>query len=98
MFPTWLAVASSARSTKACTRQAPDEALGPGEVQVVTRRGENRSVPADSVVLAAGYRANTELCEELRSSVPDMVHVGDCAPLGDLRKALEEDDRAGLSR
>jgi len=67
------------------------------EVHVVTRRGENRSVPADSVVLAAGYRPNTELFEELRASVPDAVRAGDCARLGDLRKALEEGYRAGLS-
>jgi len=67
------------------------------DVRLLTRRGESRSIPADSVILATGYRPPTELVDELRGSVRETVCAGDCAGVGDLRKALEEGYRAGLA-
>lgn len=66
-------------------------------VTVRTEAGERRTVEADTVVLAAGAKPNTELLTSVEGKVAQVLSVGDCVkPLG-IREAIEEGYCAGLA-
>ena len=65
-------------------------------VTVRTETGERRTVEADTVVLAAGARPNTELLTSVEGKVAQVFSVGDCVKPRGIREAVEEGYRAGL--
>ncbi len=65
-------------------------------VHLVTRRGEARTVAADSVVLATGARPRRGLAEALAGRVPQLLEVGDCRRPGGVLAALADGRRAAL--
>ena len=66
-------------------------------VTVRTETGERRTVEADTVVLAAGARPNTELLTSVEGKVAQVLPVGDCVKPRGIREAVEEGYRAGLT-
>jgi 2,4-dienoyl-CoA reductase (NADPH2) len=66
-------------------------------VTVRIEAGERRTVEADTVVLAAGARPNTELSASVEGKVAQVFCVGDCVKPRGIREAVEEGYRAGLT-
>ena len=66
-------------------------------VTVRTEAGERRTVEADTVVLAAGARANTEFSASVEGKVAQVLPVGDCVKPRGIREAIEEGYCAGLT-
>lgn len=60
---------------------------------ITTRDGEKRTIPADTIVLAAGSEPNTELLQELRDSVPEIYKAGDCVQPRGILEALADGSR-----
>ncbi len=66
-------------------------------VIVRTREGERRTVEADTVVLAAGAKPNTDLLASIEGKVPQVFCVGDCIEPRGIREAVEGGYRVGLT-
>lgn len=49
-----------------------------GGVQVVSRSGEERLIPADNVIIALDREPNRELLKFLKGEVPVVHTIGDC--------------------
>lgn len=62
---------------------------------VVTCGGQDRLIPADTVVIAAGVRPLAEEAEALRDCAPDFRRVGDCKRARKVYDALREGFDAG---
>ena len=73
-----------------------EEITGTGVV-VRTEAGERRTVEADTVVLAAGAKPNTELVTSVEGKVSQVICAGDCVEPRGIREAVEEGYRAGLT-
>jgi len=73
-----------------------EEITGAGVI-VRTEAGERRTVEADTVVLAAGARPNTELLSSVEGKAAQVICVGDCVEPRGIREAVEAGYRAGLS-
>jgi 2,4-dienoyl-CoA reductase-like NADH-dependent reductase (Old Yellow Enzyme family)/thioredoxin reductase len=58
--------------------------------------GERKVVEADTIVLAAGAKPNTELLASVEGKVSHVLCVGDCVQPRGIREAVEEGYRAGL--
>lgn len=52
--------------------------IAEGGVRVVDRDGVTTTLPAETVVLAVGFRPNDELCKALATKLPEVHCVGDC--------------------
>lgn len=50
--------------------------------------GENHSIPADSVILAVGYREEKTLYEELQYEIPDIYLLGDAKNVSNIMYAI----------
>jgi pyruvate/2-oxoglutarate dehydrogenase complex dihydrolipoamide dehydrogenase (E3) component len=57
---------------------------------ITTGDGEKRTIPADTIVLAARSRPNTELLQQLGDSVPEIYQVGDCVEPRGIREAIAD--------
>ena len=90
------------------TRILPHEpALYPGhqvlsvESGAVTMKelatGETVSIPADTVVLAAGIRPRTELVEQFREAFGDLIVIGDARRGGRIATAIRQGFEAGYT-
>jgi 2,4-dienoyl-CoA reductase-like NADH-dependent reductase (Old Yellow Enzyme family)/thioredoxin reductase len=64
-----------------CTAVTDEGAL------VVTSEGEERTIPADTVILAVGMRSTSEAVRSLRDCALDVVPVGDCVRPGTIQQA-----------
>lgn len=58
--------------------------------------GNDLHVAADTVVLALGQQANTDVYEELRECAPWVVPIGDCLRVSNITSAISEGYRVGL--
>jgi len=66
------------------------------ESGVVYRQyGEQKTAPADTVVIAMGSRPETGLFEMLEESVSEVYKVGDCVSVRTALEAIEEAARIG---
>ncbi|MDD4860126.1 MAG: FAD-dependent oxidoreductase [Dehalococcoidales bacterium] len=70
--------------------------INKGEVTVTTADGKSQSIPADSVVLAAGFRPNDSLLSELQGKVPEIYNIGDSAKVRHIMGATSEGYKIGL--
>jgi len=68
--------------------EAKDEGL-----IITTQEGERQTIPADTIVLAAGSKPNTELLQQLRDSVPEIYQAGDCVQPQGILEALADGSR-----
>lgn len=57
---------------------------------VVKLQGQERTILADSVVCAAGFRAPYALVDELCALVPESYVVGDCNKVGQIYQAMNQ--------
>lgn len=66
-------------------------------VEAVTADGEARSLPADTVILAAGMRARTSEVDELLSAALYVFPIGDCVRAATVEQAMRCAYAAALS-
>jgi 2,4-dienoyl-CoA reductase-like NADH-dependent reductase (Old Yellow Enzyme family)/thioredoxin reductase len=62
-------------------------------VVAVDMDGNKKVIEADTVILAAGFKLNNGLAEELKGAVPELYTVGDCAKLGKIKGAIHSGAR-----
>ncbi len=73
------------------------EEISDSGVVIRNGAGERKVVEADTVVLAAGAKPNTELLALVEGKVSKVLCVGDCVQPRGIREAVEEGCRAGLT-
>lgn len=56
-------------------------------VVVEYTNGKKETIPADSVILAVGMRANSDVFQNLYECAPEVIAVGDCLKPGTIRQA-----------
>jgi len=66
-------------------------------VSVTTAEDGKRSVHADMVVIAVGYKADQSLCKALRGMVPELHCIGDASEPRRILDAVNEGFRTGLA-
>jgi len=66
-------------------------------VTVTTSEGERRTIEADTVVLAAGAKPDSQLATALEGRVPELYVVGDCVEPRNIAEAMAEGYRVGLA-
>ncbi len=71
--------------------------IAAGAVSFTTRDGTERSVEADTVILAAGIEPDPGFMESLDGKVPQAKAAGDCRQAGLIRGAILDGSEAGLS-
>jgi len=64
---------------------------------IVEREGVTEVVPADTVILAAGYRADPRKIEAFRQAAPEVHAVGDCVRARAIQEAVEEGFAVGAA-
>lgn len=62
---------------------------------IYTKDGEEKLVPADTIVIAVGTRSESKLFEALQGLVPEVYRVGDCIEPRTASEAVEEAARVG---
>jgi len=73
-----------------------EEITGSG-IRVTTGEGEKQEIPADSVILAVGYRSNDTLFKAIEDKLPEVYNIGDAANPQRIREAVNAGYQAGLS-
>jgi 2,4-dienoyl-CoA reductase-like NADH-dependent reductase (Old Yellow Enzyme family)/thioredoxin reductase len=73
------------------------EEIKEGSVQVTTAEGKKETIPADTVIIAVGYKANDRLCKALRGKVPEIHCIGNSAKPRRILEANSEGYQAGLT-
>ena len=73
-----------------------EEITGDG-VLVTTGEGEKQRIPADSVILAVGYKPNDTLFRAIEGSFSNVHYIGDAISPQRIREAINAGYRAGLS-
>lgn len=71
--------------------------LTEGGLLIITREGQEVTVAADSVVLAAGGRPNTALLADLKRTVPAVHLAGDCVEPRGIAEAVADGRSIGLA-
>jgi len=66
-------------------------------VTIAGADGSEETIPADSVVLAVGYRPNEDLFKALEGRGPDVYRVGDASQPRRIREANNDGYKAGLA-
>lgn len=66
-------------------------------IRVTTAEGETKTIEADTVIVAAGYRANAQLCQALKGKGAEIYCIGDAAQPRRILEAVDEGYRAGLA-
>ncbi|HEY90785.1 MAG TPA: FAD-dependent oxidoreductase, partial [Dehalococcoidia bacterium] len=77
--------------------QVTCEEIHAGAVTVSAAEGEKQTIPADSVVLAVGYRPDNDLFKALEGKVPVVRCIGDSSEPRRIRETIDDGYRAGLS-
>ena len=73
------------------------EEIKEGSVQVITNEGKRETMPADTVIIAAGYKVNDRLYKALEGKVPEICCVGNSAKPRRILEATSEGYQAGLA-
>jgi pyruvate/2-oxoglutarate dehydrogenase complex dihydrolipoamide dehydrogenase (E3) component len=71
------------------------EALRNGGLVITNADGRTETIPADTIVLAAGSKPRIELFKLLEVQVPEIRRVGDCVEARGIREAIHEGSRVG---
>jgi len=72
------------------------EEIKEGSVQVTTAEGKQETIPADTVVIAVGYKANDHLYKELEGKVPEIYCIGNSSEPRRILEATSEGYRTGF--
>jgi 2,4-dienoyl-CoA reductase-like NADH-dependent reductase (Old Yellow Enzyme family)/thioredoxin reductase len=73
------------------------EEIQEGSVLVTTGEGKKEIVPADTVIIAVGYRANDRLYKALEGKVPEIYCIGNSAKPRRILEASSEGYQVGLA-
>ena len=71
------------------------EQITPTGLEIITSDGREQTVEADTIVIATGGNANTELAQQLERKVPALHLVGDCVQPRDIMGAIADGARVG---
>jgi len=66
-------------------------------VRVTTAEGKKETIPADTVIIAVGYKANERLYKALEGKVPEIYCIGDSSQPRRILEATSEGYQAGLA-
>jgi len=73
------------------------EEIKEGSVQVTTAEGKKETIPADTVIIAVGYKADDRLYKALEGKVPEIYCIGNSAKPRKILEATSEGYQAGLA-
>jgi NADPH-dependent 2,4-dienoyl-CoA reductase/sulfur reductase-like enzyme len=73
------------------------EEIEEGSVQVTTAEGKKETIPADTVVIAVGYKANDQLYKDLEGKVSEIYCIGNSSEPRRILEATSEGYRTGLA-
>ena len=73
------------------------EEINEGSVRVTTADGKRETIPADTIIIAVGYKANDGLYKALEGKVPEIYCIGDSAKPRRILEANSEGYRTGLA-
>ncbi|MCJ7575747.1 MAG: FAD-dependent oxidoreductase [Dehalococcoidia bacterium] len=73
------------------------EEIKEGSVQVTTAEGKKEIIPADTVIIAVGYKANDRLYKALEGKGPEIYCIGNSAKPRRILEATSEGYRTGLA-
>lgn len=73
-----------------------EEITGMG-VRVSTEQGEQKDIPADTIIIAVGYQANDSIYNDLKDKLPEVSIIGDAENPIRIREAIEAGFKAGLA-
>lgn len=73
------------------------EEIREGSVLVTTAEGKKETIPADTVIIAVGYKANERLYKALEGKVPEIYCIGNAAEPRRILEAISEGYRTGLA-
>jgi 2,4-dienoyl-CoA reductase-like NADH-dependent reductase (Old Yellow Enzyme family)/thioredoxin reductase len=73
------------------------EQIEEGSVLVTTAEGKRETIPADTVIIAAGYTANDRLYKVLEGEVPEIYCIGNSAKPRRILEANSEGYQTGLN-
>lgn len=73
------------------------EEIGEDSVRVITAEGEKKTIQADTVIIAVGYKANERLFKALEGKVPEIYCIGDSSEPRRMLEAIREGYRTGLA-
>jgi 2-enoate reductase len=71
------------------------EEIKEGSVQVSTADGKQETIPADTVIIAVGYRSNDSLYKALKGKVPEIYCIGNSAEPRRILEATREGYQIG---
>ena len=61
-----------------CILEATPKSISEGNVTYVDSKGQEKSIPADSVVIYSGLRPKTDEAAKFSGSAPQVLLLGDC--------------------
>jgi NADPH-dependent 2,4-dienoyl-CoA reductase/sulfur reductase-like enzyme len=73
------------------------EEIKEDSVRVTTAEGKKETIPADTVIIAVGYKANDRLYKALEGKVPEIYCIGNSAKPRRILEATSEGYRVGLA-
>jgi 2,4-dienoyl-CoA reductase-like NADH-dependent reductase (Old Yellow Enzyme family)/thioredoxin reductase len=73
------------------------EGVGEDSVGVITTEGNKETIPADTVIIAVGYKPNEGLYKALEGKVPEIFCIGDSSEPRRILEAISEGYRIGLA-
>jgi 2,4-dienoyl-CoA reductase-like NADH-dependent reductase (Old Yellow Enzyme family)/thioredoxin reductase len=73
------------------------EEIKEGSVRVTTAEGKKETIPADTVIIAVGYKANDHLYKALEGKVPEIYCIGNSSEPRRILEATSEGYRTGLA-
>lgn len=73
------------------------EEIREGSVLVTTAEGKKETIPADTVIIAVGYKANERLYKALEGKVPEIYCIGNSAKPRRIFEAVSEGYQTGLA-
>ena len=86
------------RSKKvAMLTSATCEEIREGSVRVTTAEGETKTIQADTVITAVGYKASEGLYKALKGKAPEIYCIGDSSEPRRILEAVSEGYRTGLA-
>jgi len=84
------------RKQVAMLTSVTSEEITKNRVTVTTAEGQKEIIPADTVILAVGYRANDDLGKALEGKVPEVYCIGDSSQVQRIVEAINDGYRVGL--
>jgi NADPH-dependent 2,4-dienoyl-CoA reductase/sulfur reductase-like enzyme len=73
------------------------EEIKEGSVRVTTAEGKKETIPADTIIIAVGYKANDHLYKSLEGKVPEIYCIGNSSEPRRILEATSEGYQTGLA-